>query len=112
MDSCKVIAEMTVLLLQIVYGAEVKRIFAMERRANLQVVAVSVDDVEENRKRFAETASNAATAAVELADALRARAGETGVKLSFCKPSFLPSSVPLVPLVHLVHLVPLVPLVP
>jgi hypothetical protein len=49
-DSCKVIAEMTVLLLQIVYGAEVKRIFAMERRANLQVVAVDVDMVEENRK--------------------------------------------------------------
>jgi hypothetical protein len=48
-DSAKVIAEMTVLLLQIVYGAEVKRIYAMERRANAQVVAVDISMVEEVR---------------------------------------------------------------
>ncbi len=75
-DSCKVIAEMTVLLLQIVYGAEVKRVFAMQRRAEAQLVAVDVSMVEENRKQFAEIASAAASAAVELADAIRAKAAE------------------------------------
>lgn len=76
-DSCKVIAEMTVLLLQIVYGAEVKKIVALQKKANLAVLAVDVFDVEENKKRFAEMASAAASAAVELADSLRGRANET-----------------------------------
>lgn len=75
-DACKVIAEMTVLLLQIVYGAEIKKVFAMQRRAEAKIVDVDVSMVEENRKEFAEIASAAASAAVELADALRAKAGE------------------------------------
>jgi hypothetical protein len=49
-DACKVIAEMTVLLLQIVYGAEVKRIFAQKRRAEAQLVDIDINMVEENRK--------------------------------------------------------------
>ncbi len=72
---------MTVLLLQIVYGAEVKRVFAMQRRAEAQLVAVDVSMVEENRKEFAQIASAAASAAVELADALRNKAAEQALPM-------------------------------
>jgi hypothetical protein len=55
-EACKVIAEMTVLLLQIVYGAEIKRVFAQQRRAEAQLINVDVGMVEENRKEFASIA--------------------------------------------------------
>lgn len=62
-------------------GAEIKKIFALQRRADAKLVDVDVSMVEENKKEFANIASAAATAAMELADALRAKADETTMPL-------------------------------
>ena len=51
-EACKVIAEMTVLLLQIVYGAEVKKIFALQKRAEAKLVDIDVTFEPENKKKF------------------------------------------------------------
>ncbi len=63
LDACKVIAEKTTLLLQIVYGAEVKRFFECSEKAveSLTNSRVKLGHLAENPQQFVDSASEAAT---------------------------------------------------
>lgn len=64
-DACKIIAEKTTLLLQIVYGAEIKRLFDQSERA-LESIAASKAQfavLQKNPQPFANSASLVATQA-------------------------------------------------
>lgn len=62
-DACKVIAGKTVLLLQIVYGAEVERLFRAAELAVEAMKKLNAADAAQNPQAFADDASNAATQA-------------------------------------------------
>jgi hypothetical protein len=67
-EACKTIAGKTVLLLQIVYGAEVLRIFRAAENAEGSLNKLSVDTVQNNPADFARDVSGAATKANQVGD--------------------------------------------
>lgn len=62
-EACKVIAGKTVLLLQIVYGAEVERLFRAAEQVAEAMNKLNSKDASKNAQKFADDASNAATQA-------------------------------------------------
>lgn len=68
-DACKVIAEKTALLLKIVYGAEIQRLFEQSERA-LESLGTAISNsviVQKNPQQFADYASVAASQAAQVA---------------------------------------------
>eukprot|EP01091_Cochliopodium_minus_P019438 TRINITY_DN8162_c0_g2_i1.p1 TRINITY_DN8162_c0_g2~~TRINITY_DN8162_c0_g2_i1.p1 ORF type:complete len:2047 (-),score=896.61 TRINITY_DN8162_c0_g2_i1:36-6176(-) len=76
-DACKIIAEKTILLLRIVYGAEIKKIYAQKKKAQENMKLINPELLFTNPKEFAESVSKAAQAANNLAQFLMNKANET-----------------------------------
>jgi hypothetical protein len=72
-ESCKVISGKTILLLQIVYGAELKRIFAAAQQTKDAFAKADSKIIANDAQCFADSIGDACTKANQLAEYLRAR---------------------------------------
>ena len=75
-DSCKVISGKTILLLQIVYGAELKRIFAAAQATRDKLNALDTKKSKTDPQAFADAAGDVATRANQLAEYLKHKAAD------------------------------------
>lgn len=75
-EACKVISGKTILLLQIVYGAELKRIFAAAQATRDRLNALDTKKAHTDPQAFADAAGDVATRANQLAEYLKAKAND------------------------------------
>jgi len=73
-DACRVMSGKTIKLLQIVYAAELKRLFATADSLLGDMDKLNTEDAKNNPQAFADTASDLASRAAQLAEYLRQRA--------------------------------------
>eukprot|EP01087_Luapelamoeba_hula_P016449 TRINITY_DN505_c0_g1_i1.p1 TRINITY_DN505_c0_g1~~TRINITY_DN505_c0_g1_i1.p1 ORF type:complete len:2168 (-),score=569.75 TRINITY_DN505_c0_g1_i1:84-6587(-) len=76
-DACKIIAGKTILLLQIVYGAEIQRLFAAAEMARKALNQLDTQEAARKPQEFANAAGEAATRANQLAEYVRAKANDS-----------------------------------
>lgn len=75
-DACRVMAGRTIELLQIVYGADYERIILAASLAQDEIDKIHPADLKNNDKAVADQSGVAATAAAQLAQYIKQRAGE------------------------------------
>src|SRR5690606_12728479 len=76
-EACKIIAGKTILLLQIVYGAELQRIFTAAEMTIQSVEKLDGERAKDSPDQLAEDASNAASMATQLAEYVKSKAADT-----------------------------------